>query len=101
VTWSPLEASTFPQRFEADMTVTFSDGRQQRCRIDDVFGGANRPASADQVKAKFRANVALCLDAAAVAALEEAIETIDSHPPARLGELLAPRRADSCFGAKS
>ena len=40
VTWSPLQASAFPHRFEAEMTVTFSDGREQRCRIDDVFGGA-------------------------------------------------------------
>ena len=101
VTWSPLEASAFPQRFEADMMVTFSDGRKQRCRIDDVFGGANRPARADQIKAKFRANAAQCLDAAAVAGLEEAIETLDSHPSARLGRLLASPRADSCSGAKS
>jgi 2-methylcitrate dehydratase PrpD len=101
VTWSPLEASAFPQRFEAEMTVTFSDGHQQRCRIDDVFGGASRPASADQVKAKFRANAALRLDAAAAAKLEEAIETIDSHPSARLGGLLASSRAVSLCGAKS
>jgi 2-methylcitrate dehydratase PrpD len=101
VTWSPLEASAFPQCFEADLTVTFSDGRQQRCRIDDVFGGASRPAGADQVKAKFRANAALCLDAVSAAALEEAIETLDSHPSSRLGGLLVPPRADTCSGAKS
>jgi 2-methylcitrate dehydratase PrpD len=101
VTWSPLQVSAFPDRFEAEMTVTLSDGRQQRCRIDDVFGGTNRPASADQVKAKFRNNAALCLDAAAVARLEEAVETIDSHPSARLGALLASPCPDTCFGAKS
>jgi 2-methylcitrate dehydratase PrpD len=94
VSWSPLQPSAFPHRFEAEMTVTFSDGRQQRCRIDDVFGGANRPASADQVKVKFRTNAALFLDAAAVARLEEAIGTIDSHPAARLGALLTSPRAD-------
>jgi 2-methylcitrate dehydratase PrpD len=101
VTWSPLQASAFPLRFEAEMTVTFRDGRQQRCRVDDVFGGANRPAGADRVKAKFRANAALCLDAAAVARLEEAVETIDSHPSARLRWLLASPGADSYCGAKS
>jgi 2-methylcitrate dehydratase PrpD len=100
VTWSPLKASAFPQRFEADMTVTFRDGRQQRCGIDDVFGGPNRSAGADRVKAKFRANAALCLDAAAVARLKEAIETIDGHPIARLAWLLASPGADSCAGAK-
>ena len=101
VTWSPLEASAFPQRFEADMTVTFSDGRQQRCRIGDVFGGANRPAGVDHVKAKFRANAHLCLETAAAAILEKAIETIDSHPSARLGELFARPRTDSRYGARS
>ena len=43
--------------------MRFSDGRQLCCRIDDVFGGASRPAGADRVKAKFRANAALSLDA--------------------------------------
>ena len=92
VTWRPLEASQFPQRFEAEVMVVCNDARERRCRIDDVFGGATRPASAEQVKAKFRANAALCLDAAGVAGLEAAVDTLADHATARLGvHLVSPR----------
>ncbi len=101
VSWSPLGASQFPQRFEAELTVVFSDCREQRCRIEDVFGGATRPASAAQVKAKFRANAALCLDGAAVAELEDAVDTLADHATARLGVHLLSPPANACFGANS
>lgn len=101
VTWSPLQATAFPLRFEAEVMVTFNNGRKQRCRVEDVFGGATRPAGADQVKAKFRANAALCFDSAAVGGLEDAIETLDCHPLPRLRGLLASPRADLSSGAKS
>jgi 2-methylcitrate dehydratase PrpD len=101
VTWSPFEASAFPQRFEAEMLVTCGDGRKRRCQIDDVFGGATRPASADHVKAKFRANAALCLDAGAVASLEDALDTLDQHSCARLGLHLARPGAEAYPGANS
>ena len=51
----------------------------------DVYGSATRPASPAQVKAKFRANAALCLDAAAIAGLEDAVDTLADHATARLG----------------
>src|SRR5215475_14182399 len=105
VTWSALPASAFPRRFEAEVKVMFGDGHAQRCRIDDVFGGATRPASAAEVKAKFRANAALCLDATAAASLEEALETLDQHASARLAAPLAvpapAPRAAACGGAKA
>jgi 2-methylcitrate dehydratase PrpD len=101
VTWSPLLAAAFPQRFEAELIVTFRDGRERRCRIDDVLGGAARPAGADQIKAKFRRNAALCLDAAAVADLEEAIETLEQGSSARLCQLFALPAPKSRSGAKS
>jgi 2-methylcitrate dehydratase PrpD len=101
VTWCPLEASHFPQRFEAELMVVCNDGRERRCRIDDVFGGATRPASAEQVKAKFRANAALCLDAAGSAGLEAAVDTLADHATARLGVHLVSPRANACSGANS
>ena len=100
VSWSPLETHAFPQRFEAELTVTFNTGRRQRCRIDDVFGGANRQASSDQVRAKFRANAALCLDAAAIAGLEDVINTLEHHSSTRLGDYLALPPIDISSGAK-
>jgi 2-methylcitrate dehydratase PrpD len=100
VTWSRLAAHQFPQRFEAELSVAFNTGRQQRCRINDVFGGAGRPASPDQIKAKFRANAALCLDAAAVAGLEDVIDTLERHASARLGGYLATPPVNTSRGAK-
>jgi 2-methylcitrate dehydratase PrpD len=106
VTWSASPASAFPQRFEAEVKVMFEDGEARRCRIDDVFGGATRPAGAAEVKAKFRANAALCLDAVAVASLEEAVETLEQHSSAAglALPLAVPAPAPgpvACKGAKS
>ena len=95
VSWSPLAGSQFPQRFEAEVMVMFGDGGEQRCRIDDVFGGATRPASATQVKAKFRANAALALEDAAVAGLEDAVEALAHDGLARLGMQLSSQRANA------
>ena len=101
ISWSPLEGAQFPQRFEAELTVTLRAGGTRRCRIDDVFGGANRPAGGDEVRAKFRANAALCLEAAAVAELEHAVDTLERHSAARLGVVLASPPTAVCAGAKS
>ncbi len=101
VTWSPMHANAFPQRFEAVVIVTRADGSECRCRVDDVFGGATRPASADQIKAKFRDNAALCLDAAAVARQEGAIDTLDFHPAAHISACLAVPRAIPVSGANA
>jgi 2-methylcitrate dehydratase PrpD len=101
VTWSPLQPNAFPQRFEAEVTVKFRGGREQHCLIEDVFGGRTRPAGPDEIKAKFRANAALCLDAAAVEALEEAVDTLDRHSSARLRAHLTLPRPHSRSGANS
>lgn len=101
VTWSPLEPSQFPQRFEAEVVVVCNDGRERRCRIDDVFGSVQRPASPEQVKAKFRANAALCLDAAARAGLEEAVDRLAEAASVRLGEHLVSAGANACSGANA
>lgn len=99
VSWLPLAQHQFPQRFEAELNVVFNRGGQQRCRIDDVFGGAGRPASSEQVKAKFRANAQLCLNAAAVAGLEHVIDTLERHAAARVGEYLASPAVNTSSGA--
>jgi len=99
ISWSPLAAHQFPQRFEAELTVHFRSGRQERCRIDDVFGSAGRPAGTAEVKAKFRTNAALCLDAAAVAGLEDVIDTLERHACARVGECLASPAVTTPSGA--
>lgn len=100
ITWSRLAPHHFPQRFEAELTVVFNGGGEQHCRVDDVFGGAGRPANPDQVKAKFRANAALCLNAAAVAALEGVIDSLESHRSRRVGEFLTSSAVNCSSGAK-
>jgi len=75
--WEPLGEVHFPERFEAELVCVTSDEATHRVRIDDVYGSANRPASADNVRAKFRANAALVMTSADAANLESAVDEID------------------------
>ena len=75
--WEPLPDACFPDRFEAELTVTLVDGTVHEVRIDDVYGNAGRPAADADVRAKFHANAGRQLDADAVAALEQAVARID------------------------
>lgn len=54
--WEVLADAAFPERFEAELQVRLSDGRVGHVRVSDAFGNASRPADADAVQAKFRAN---------------------------------------------
>lgn len=99
MSWAPPQTSAFPQRFEAELIVTFRDGREQRCRIEDVRGGATRPAQREDVSAKFQANAALVLDHASAKHLETAISEIDLHPVARIGQSLNARDRTARSGA--
>ncbi|MGA2568596.1 MAG: MmgE/PrpD family protein [Pseudolabrys sp.] len=75
--WEPLGEVHFPERFEAELVCVTSDGATHRVRIDDVYGSANRPAVADDVRAKFRANAALVMTSADAANLESAVDELD------------------------
>ena len=52
----------FPDRFEAELSARRSDGSTLDIRLDDVYGNASRPAAADDVLQKFRANAGRALD---------------------------------------
>ncbi|WP_144631625.1 MmgE/PrpD family protein [Bordetella genomosp. 13] len=54
----PWRDSGFPQRFAADLSVRLADGRRLQAGVPQVRGSAERPADADQVRAKFMANAA-------------------------------------------
>lgn len=73
ITWRPLEGARFPERFEAEITTTLLDGARLEARVDDVYGNASRPASEDEVLAKFRANARRVLTSAGAEKLENAI----------------------------
>lgn len=55
--WEPLRDSRFPERFDAALELRTKTGETRRLRIDDVFGNASRPPSADRVRGKFLASM--------------------------------------------
>lgn len=54
--WEALPDAAFPERFEAELIVRGLDGSVQRARVNDAYGNASRPATAEAVREKFRAN---------------------------------------------
>jgi 2-methylcitrate dehydratase PrpD len=59
--------------FGGSVAVHTADGRTRAAAVDHPRGSVEAPMSADDVRAKFRDNAALALDAAAVLALEASI----------------------------
>ncbi len=78
ITWQELADARFPQAFEAEIVCDIADGGSLTVRIDDVYGNRSRPAATAAVREKFRRNAGLSLPAAAVAALERAIDTLSA-----------------------
>ena len=91
IRWEPLPAARFPERFEAELVCETKAGRTETVRIDDAYGNRTRPPGEDPIRAKFRANAARSLPAAAVASVEGAIEGLAFAPD--LGALSRALRA--------
>jgi 2-methylcitrate dehydratase PrpD len=89
-----MAAADFPNRFEVRIHVTFADGGIREVYVDDVFGGARRPASRDAVLNKFRANLALLGEERDVHAIEGVVLASDGKSITELTRVLrALRRA--------
>lgn len=56
ISWTPMLDADFPKKFEAEICINFRDGKKIRARIDQVKGSVERPASIDDIKAKFVGN---------------------------------------------
>jgi 2-methylcitrate dehydratase PrpD len=80
IRWEPLPEARFPERFEAEVVCETRAGRTETVRIDDVYGNRTRPPGAAPILAKFRANAARSLPAAAIASVERAIEELAGAP---------------------
>jgi 2-methylcitrate dehydratase PrpD len=80
IRWEPLPDARFPERFEAEIVCETKAGRTETVRIDDVYGNRTRPPSAEQILAKFRANAARSLPAAAIPSVEQAVEGLAVAP---------------------
>jgi 2-methylcitrate dehydratase PrpD len=91
ISWQPLEPNDFPNRFEAELSARRRDGSMLDIRLDDVYGNASRPAAADDVLVKFRANAGRKLGEQ-VRALEDALMSIDGDGFAKLKPLLATKQ---------
>jgi 2-methylcitrate dehydratase PrpD len=94
VRWIPLADARFPERFEAVVRCTLTDGSERSVRIDDVDGNPSRPASATRILAKFRDNASRVLDTEAVDALERALPHLmnSQEPVTMLGRWLRALR---------
>jgi 2-methylcitrate dehydratase PrpD len=80
IRWEPLPDARFPERFEAELVCETKAGRTETVRIDDAYGNRTRPPGAEPILAKFRANAARSLPAAAIASVERAIEELPAAP---------------------
>jgi len=78
--WEPLPGARFPERFEAELVCETKAGRTESVRIDDVYGNRTRPPGVEPIVAKFRANAARSLPAAAIASVERAVEELAAAP---------------------
>jgi 2-methylcitrate dehydratase PrpD len=82
---------SYPAAFPGGVRIRLRDGRVLEADAPYQLGGPENPMSADDVRAKFRGNAALALDDAALAALEEAVLTLEEQGDVRA--LLAPKVA--------
>jgi 2-methylcitrate dehydratase PrpD len=80
IRWEPLPDAKFPERFEAEIVCETKTGRTESVRIDDVYGNRTRPPGTKAILAKFRANAARSLPAAAIASVERAVEELAGAP---------------------
>ena len=80
IRWEPLPGARFPERFEAEIVCETKAGRTETVRIDDVYGNRSRPPGEEPIRAKFRANAARSLPAAAIASAERAVDELAVAP---------------------
>jgi 2-methylcitrate dehydratase PrpD len=85
------EYDSYPAAFPGGVRIRLRDGRTLEADAPYQLGGPENPMSAGEVRAKFRENAALALDEDAVAALEEAVLTLEEQEDVR--GLLAARAA--------
>lgn len=88
VRYEVREYDSYPAAFPGGVRISLRDGRTLEADAPYQLGGPENPMSADEVRAKFRENAALALDDDAVAAVEEAVLTLEEAPDVR-GVLVA------------
>jgi 2-methylcitrate dehydratase PrpD len=77
VRYEVREYPSYPAAFPGGVRIRLRDGRVLEADAPYQLGGPENPMSADQVRVKFRENAALALDESGMAALEEAVLTLE------------------------
>jgi 2-methylcitrate dehydratase PrpD len=88
VRYETREYPTYPQAFPGGVTVRLAGGAQLEADHPYQKGGPENPLTPDEVRGKFRENASLALPDAAVAALEEAVLSLEEQADVAAG--LAP-----------
>ena len=83
VRYATREYATYPQSFPGAVRVTLADGSVLEGDLPHQQGGPENPWSADDVRAKFRANAALAVPPEVAAALERSLLALADHDDVR------------------
>ena len=97
VRYETREYASYPQAFPGATLVRLTDGTTFEADFPHQKGAPENPMSDDDVRAKFRENAALALAQPALAALEEAILTLEQQND--LTAALAPLAAGHAVAA--
>jgi 2-methylcitrate dehydratase PrpD len=88
VSHEPRSFATYPEAFPGAARIVLASGETLERELPFQKGAPENPWSADDVRAKFRANAELALPPAAAGELERAVLTLDEHGD--VAALLAP-----------
>jgi 2-methylcitrate dehydratase PrpD len=92
ISWSHMLDADFPAKFQAEILVHLKDGQTSSIRIDQVKGSADRPASIEEIEAKFKTNTSVRFTASTQNSIINLMRQGDSDfPVAMLSELLGSR----------
>jgi 2-methylcitrate dehydratase PrpD len=75
--------ASYPAAFPGGVRIRMNDGRTFEADAPHQLGGPENPMSDDDVSAKFRENAGLALDDGSLAALEEAVLSLEEHDDLR------------------
>jgi 2-methylcitrate dehydratase PrpD len=79
VSHEPRTFATYPESFPGSARIRLTTGEELACELAHQKGGPENPISSDEVRAKFRGNAELALDASEVEELEAAILSFEDH----------------------
>ncbi len=89
IRWTPMRDADFPNKFQAEIEVRCRDGQSTLVRIDQVKGSAERPASTEDITAKFIENTRTCATPhTQQLVIDWVLHGASDLPVTQLGELL-------------